>query len=187
MNAVMKQHPANVWREELVALLPRLRRYAVSLTGTVHDGEDLLHSTVERALARVDQFKQGTDLDRWLFRICKNLWLDEVRSRKVRGETSKPETPKDEPWVDGENQATAAIGLSELGAMLSKLQDDHREVLLLIVVEGYSYKEAAEQLELPIGTIMSRLARARSKLVELSAQAHEGNENVVPFGRERER
>ncbi len=183
----MKQYPANAWREELVAMLPRLRRYAVSLTGTLHDGEDLLHSTVERALLRVNQFKQGTDLDRWLFRICKNLWLDEVRSRKVRGETIKPETTMDEPCVDGESQATAAIGLSELGAMLSQMQDDHREILLLIAVEGYSYKEAAEQLELPIGTIMSRLARARSKLVELSAQARGGNENVVPFGRERER
>ena len=187
MNAVMKHDPANEWREELVALLPRLRRYAVSLTGTLHDGEDLLHSTIERALTKFDQFTQGTDLDRWLFRIAKNLWLDEIRSRKVRGETDKPENPKDEPWIDGENQATAAVGLSKLGALLSQMQEDHREILLLVVVEGYSYKEAADQLSLPVGTVMSRLARARSKLTELSAKARQQNENVVPFGRGRER
>lgn len=183
----MKQHPADVWRMELVALLPRLRRYAVSLTGTLHDGEDLLHSTIERALVKFDQFTQGTDLDRWLFRICKNLWLDEIRSRKVRNETTNPDSHENEPWFDGENQANAVVGLSELGSLLSQMQEDHREILLLIVVEGYSYKEAADQLALPVGTVMSRLARARSKLAEITAKAHDTSENVVPFEREREK
>lgn len=182
----MKHDQANEWREELVTLLPRLKRYAVSLTGTLHDGEDLLHSTIERALTKLSQFTHGTDLDRWLFRICRNLWLDEIRSRKVRGETLKPANPEDEQWIDGENQATVAVGLSELGNLLSQMPKDHREILLLVVVEGYSYKEAANQMSLPVGTVMSRLARARSRLAELSAQANKQSENVVRFGKKRE-
>lgn len=181
----MKHIPALNWHEELVALLPRLRRYAVSLTGTMHDGEDLVHSTIERALLKADQFTPGTNLDRWLFRICKNLWLDELRSRKVRNETS--DGAEDKQWLDGERQANAAITLSELGTLLSKMSAEQRELLLLVVVEGYSYKEVAEQLTLPIGTVMSRLARARSKLADLVAYAETTSENIVPFTKGRER
>ena len=155
------------WREELVSLLPRLRRYALSLTGSMHDAEDLLHSTVEKALSKTDQFTEGTDLDRWLFRICKNLWFDEWRHRKIRGPSVDPQEIKNEPWMDGESQAQNRIRMNELDEALQKLQENHRVILVLVVIEGYSYKEVSERLDMPIGTVMSRLARARAKLASL--------------------
>ncbi len=163
------QGPAatQAWRDELVALLPRLRRYALSLTGSMQDAEDLLHSTVEKALSKADQFAEGTDLDRWMFRICKNLWFDEWRQRKVRGPSVDPQEMKNEPWVDGEDHVQNRIRIQELNRALQALQEDHREILVLVVIEGYSYKEVSERLDVPIGTVMSRLARARAGLGSL--------------------
>lgn len=154
------------WRNELVALLPRLRRYALSLTGSLPDAEDLLHSTVEKALTKADQFAEGTDLDRWLFRICKNLWFDEWRQRKVRGPTVDPAEAANEPWMDGEASIQNRIQVQELEKALAEMQEDHREILVLVVIEGFSYREVAEMLEVPIGTVMSRLARARAQLAK---------------------
>jgi len=155
------------WRDELVALLPRLRRYALSLTGSLPDAEDLLHSTVEKALSKADQFREGTDLDRWMFRICKNLWLDEWRHRKVIGPTVDASEAQHEPWVDGEDHALNQIRIRELTQALSELHEEQRTVLVLVVIEGYSYREASDRLDVPIGTVMSRLARARKKLARL--------------------
>jgi len=182
---VRKQTRTELWRDQLVALLPRLKRYALSLTSNMADAEDLLHSTVERALDRADQFEQGTDLDRWMFRICKNLWLDEWRSRKVRdAEPLTDNTEHNEAVVDGERQATATIELRELGQVLARLKEEHREILLLIVVEGHSYKEVSQLLGIPIGTVMSRLARARTQLAaKLPRTPTDGN--VVPLSKAR--
>lgn len=179
MNAVRKETGSNSWHEMIVALLPRLKRYAFSLTGSIADAEDLLHSTLERALSRAEQFQQGSDLDRWLFRICRNLWLDTCRARKVRSEVGPPEDAGQEPWVDGESQATASIALKETAVVLAGIPAEQREPLLLVVVEGYSYKEVAEQLGIPIGTVMSRLARARARLAELAAPARSLEGKVV--------
>ena len=151
-------------RNRLIALLPRLRRYALSLTGSMPDAEDLLHSTIERALARADQFQDGSELDRWVFRICKNLWFDEWRKRKIRGPSVDPEDVKHEPSVDGERHAENRVKLKELTEALQAMQIEQREVLVLVVIEGYSYREVSDQLDVPIGTVMSRLARARTKL-----------------------
>lgn len=174
----------DIMREQLVALLPRLKRYALSLTHSMPDAEDLLHSTIERALAKADQFEQGTDLDRWMFRICKNLWLDEWRSRKIREVEPLTDTVQNEAFVDGERQATATLELKELGHILSQLKDEHKEILLLIVVEGYSYKEVSEMLGIPIGTVMSRLARARTRLAAKLPQTPRDS-NVVPLSKAR--
>ena len=162
-----KQVTTSIEHSQLVALLPRLKRYALSLAGSVSDGEDLLHSTIERALAKADQFSVGTNLDRWMFRICKNLWMDEWRTKKRRSEDQLSDAPHMEPSMDGERHATISIQLAELTQTLSRLQDDHREILMLVVVEGYSYKEVSSMLNIPIGTVMSRLARARQRLCEL--------------------
>lgn len=171
MTANMRSPVATqAWRDELVTLLPRLRRYALSLTGSLPDAEDLLHSTVEKALSKADQFTEGTDLDRWMFRICKNLWFDEWRHRKVRGPAVDPQETKNEPWTDGEKHAQNRIRVEELNKALQALQEDHREILVLVVIEGYSYKEVSERLGVPIGTVMSRLARARAKLSGLLSQ-----------------
>lgn len=162
-----KPSASTAWKQNLVDLLPRLRRYALSLTGSLPDAEDLLHSTIERVLLKADKFEEGTDLDRWVFRVCKNLWFDEWRQRKVRGPTMDPAEAKHEPSMDGEAHAENKLRLKELSKALQQLQEDHREILVQVVIEGYSYKEVAERLDMPIGTVMSRLARARSKLAAL--------------------
>ncbi|HEC00513.1 MAG TPA: RNA polymerase sigma factor [Sphingomonadales bacterium] len=158
---------AEQWRDDIVALLPRLRRYCYSLTGSAVDADDLLQNTVEKALSKYDQFQQGTDLDRWMFRMCKNLWIDEWRSRRVRGHTIDPMDSQNEPWIDGETVQENKLGLRDVQTAMDKLHEEQRIIVFLIIVEGYSYKEAATFLSLPIGTVMSRLARARKALEQL--------------------
>ncbi|MBO6505135.1 MAG: RNA polymerase sigma factor [Kordiimonadaceae bacterium] len=170
-----KPSASAVWKQDLVDLLPRLRRYALSLTGSVTDAEDLLHSTVERVLAKADQFEDGTNLDRWVFRVCKNLWFDEWRQRKVRGPTMDPTEARHEPSTDGESHAENRIQLRELSNALQQLQEEQREILVQVVIEGHSYKEVAAMLDVPIGTVMSRLARARAKLASILPNPNSGN------------
>ncbi len=155
---------AEQWRDDIIALLPRLRRFSFSLTGSAADADDLLQNTIEKALSRYDQFEQGTDLDKWMFRMCKNLWIDEWRSRKVRGHSVDPMDYQNEQWIDGEDIAINKLGMSEVKTAMNKLQDEQRVIIFLITVEGYSYKEASIFLDIPIGTVMSRLARARKAL-----------------------
>lgn len=155
---------AEQWRNDIVALLPRLRRFSYSLTGSAPDADDLLQDVIEKALSSYDQFKQGTDLDRWMFRICKNLWIDEWRSRRVRGHTIDPMDYKNEPWIDGEKMLVNKINMSEVEYAMNQMQDEQRIILFLVAIEGYTYKEASKFLDIPIGTVMSRLARARKAL-----------------------
>jgi RNA polymerase sigma-70 factor, ECF subfamily len=152
---------------ELLSLLPRLRRFALSLTGSIDDAEDLLHSTVEKALSRLEQFDPNTNLDRWMFRICKNTWLDEWRHRKVRGPAVDITEAAIEPSMDGEAHATRQIEMRELETAMQTLHEEHKMILMLVAVEGYSYKEVSSMLEVPIGTVMSRMARARKKLAAI--------------------
>ncbi len=163
---------AEQWRDDIVVLLPRLRRYCFTLTGSATDADDLLQNTIEKALSRYHQFEQGTDLDKWMFRMCKNLWIDEWRSRRVRGDTVDPMDYKNEPWIDGEDQLVNKLKMSEVGSAMNELQDEQRVIIYLIAIEGYSYKEASKFLNVPIGTVMSRLARAR-KALEILLQGPE--------------
>jgi len=151
-------------RQELLAMLPRLRRFAYGLTGSADSGDDLVQSACERALTRLHQWQPGTRLDSWMFRIMKNLWLDDTRAGWRREVVTSSEVL--EAVRGGDAEAESAVRL-ELGAVLdhiSRLPDAQRTVLLLVSVEGLSYKEAAAILEVPIGTVMSRLARARLTL-----------------------
>ena len=151
-------------RQELLAMLPRLRRFAYGLTGSADSGDDLVQSACERALTRLHQWQPGTRLDSWMFRIMKNLWLDDTRAGWRREVVTSSEVL--EAVRGGDAEAESAVRL-ELGAVLdhiSRLPDAQRTVLLLVSVEGLSYKEAAAILEVPIGTVMSRLFRARQRL-----------------------
>ncbi len=152
------------WRDDIVALLPRLRRFSFALTGSAADADDLLQTTVEKALSKYDQFKQGTDLDKWMFRMCKNTWIDEWRSRRVRGPVVDPMDFTSEIGIDGEQMIMDKITVSEVSTAMNRLQDEQKMILGLIVIEGYSYRETSEFLDIPIGTVMSRLARARKAL-----------------------
>jgi RNA polymerase sigma-70 factor (ECF subfamily) len=158
------RHDLDGQRAELLAALPRLRRFARSLAGNRQDGDDLMQTTVERALER--GWPQGVEALPWLFKVCKNIWIDELRARAVRRKAALTHELDDEPSISGEAVALGEIGLREVEHALESLPVEQRAVLALVAVEGLSYREAADVLETPIGTVMSRLARARAALAE---------------------
>jgi len=149
---------------DLAALLPRLRRFARSITFHREDADDLVQVAMERALGRSEQFTEGTRLDSWMFRIVKNAWIDEVRSRVHRDQVFAPE---EEGEQVGDDSAEAHQQRLAVQKAMSLLSEEHRLVVGLVLVDGLSYKDAAEALEIPIGTLTSRLARARDALQKL--------------------
>jgi RNA polymerase sigma-70 factor, ECF subfamily len=156
--------------DQLIAVLPRLRRFARGLTGSVVEADDLVQAACERALARREQFQEGTRFDSWMFRIVQTIWIDQLRSRRVRKEevdVAEARIGSDEPV----RRAEARLALDEVRHAVDRLPPDQRAALLLVTVEGLSYKEAAEVVQVPVGTIMSRLSRAR---LALQAQLEAG-------------
>jgi RNA polymerase sigma factor (sigma-70 family) len=148
----------------MLDVLPRLRRFAWSLTGNRHDGDDLMQATAERVLER--GVPADAELLPWMFKVCKNLWIDELRARQVRVRAgSRPELAE-EPVVSGESVVIGELTLREVDRAMATLPEEQREVLVLVAVEGLSYREAAAILDIPIGTVMSRLARARAALAQ---------------------
>lgn len=154
------------WRNEIINLLPRLRRFSFALTTSITDADDLLQATVEKALIKHSKFTPGTDLDKWLFRICKNTWIDEIRGRRVRGPIVDPTDYKSELHLDGEELIINKLRVIEVRNAMKSLQDEQRMILALIIIEGYSYKEVSKLLNIPIGTVMSRQSRARCALIK---------------------
>ncbi|UDF05647.1 RNA polymerase sigma factor [Asticcacaulis sp. AND118] len=150
----------------MVALLPRLRRFARSLTGNLADADDLVQVGVERALRHLDQYQEGTRLDSWLFRVLKNAWIDEVRHRRRRDTVLTPDDGADAP---GEDAAAieARQELKEVECAMLTLPEDQRLAIALICVEGLSYAEASAVLDVPLGTLSSRLTRGREALLEI--------------------
>ena len=149
--------------DQLIAVLPRLRRFARGLTGSATEADDLVQAACERALTREHQFQEGTRFDSWMFRIVQTIWIDLVRSRDVRkeeGDMPEERLGSDEPV----RRVEARLALAEVRRAVHSLPPDQRAALLLVTVEGLSYKEAAEVVQVPVGTIMSRLARARIAL-----------------------
>ena len=149
---------------EMVALLPRLRRFACGLTGSLADADDLVQGACVKALDRIEQWRPGTRLDSWMFRILQNLWIDQLREGRGREVAMDPEDLAERAVGDAARENEARIALGEVRREVAKLPPEQRAVLMLVSVEGVSYKEAAEILEIPIGTVMSRLARARLAL-----------------------
>jgi RNA polymerase sigma-70 factor (ECF subfamily) len=148
----------------LISLLPRLRRFAIGLSGSADEGDDLVQQACLKALERYAQWQPDSRLDSWVYKIIMNLWIDRRRSA-----ASRLSVPGDGIW----EQIPGAPLLAELEARqdlrqaweaIKKLPEEQRQVLLLVTVEGFGYQEAADMLEIPIGTVMSRLARARLAL-----------------------
>ena len=150
-------------RTEMLACLPRLRRFALALAGRNSDADDLVQDAIERALRNLGQFTPGTRMDSWMFRIAQNLWIDQLRARKSRG-TPAPIEEAEQVGVDGRRTAEARIMLSETSRGLAALPEEQRAAVALVLIEGLSYREAADVLEVPIGTVTSRLARGRDAL-----------------------
>lgn len=151
-------------RDELVRLLPRLRRFAYSLSRDNDRCNDLVQETCARALAKLDQWEPGTRFDSWLFRIAQNIWLDRMRAEKSRGQTVDIDTAYDIVDSDGRDVTESRLTLQEVNRGIAKLAADQQVLVALVCIDGMSYKEAAEVLGLPIGTVMSRLSRARLAL-----------------------
>ena len=152
------------FRTRMVELLPRLRRFAVALTGDLDQADDLVQETCMRALSRVSQWQEGTRLDSWMYRIAQNLWFDRVRARKVRGERVDIEAARDVSGPDGRDVVDSRLTLATVSAAMAELPEEQRVLVALVCIDGISYKEAAQITGSPIGTVMSRLARARRQL-----------------------
>jgi RNA polymerase sigma-70 factor (ECF subfamily) len=152
--------------EQLVAFLPNLRRFAIVLCRSREMADDLVQMACERALANEHRFEAGTRFDAWMFRILRNLWIDEIRKRKTAGPQDDIDERHDIAGASGEREMEARLTLNSVAEAIGKLADDQRDVLLLVCVEELSYRDAAEVLDVPIGTVMSRLARARRNLAD---------------------
>lgn len=172
---------ANDLRQALTILLPRLRRFGLALTGSAADTDDLVQNTCERVLRHSDQLRELTRMDAWLYGIMRNLWIDELRHRKLRRHDDI-DTAQDVIGEDGQATADGRINLGAVRRAMSQLPVEQRTVLMLVCVDGMSYKEAAEVLGIPVGTIMSRLSRARQDLHERLA-IRAGLDTVTPFQR----
>ncbi|MDZ4392877.1 RNA polymerase sigma factor [Cypionkella sp.] len=155
----------DVFRRDLVTLVPKLRRFARSLVGNAQDADDLVQAACEKALRNVDQFRLGTRMDSWMYRIVQNLWLDDKRRDRTRGTTINHE----DAYLSDEGKAAQLpedrMMLAQVRTAMATLPVGQREVLALIAIEGLSYRETAEVLDLPVGTVMSRLSRAREALL----------------------
>jgi len=153
------------FEREIVELLPRLRRLGRVLARAPSDADDLVQLTVERALARRAQWHRGTRLDSWMFRIMKNAWIDETRARARRGGLFAPEEAGEGVGADGAAAMEARLSAGEVERAMARLPRDQRLAVALVLVEGLSYQEAAEVLEIPAGTLTSRLVRGRTALM----------------------
>ncbi len=152
---------------DLLDLLPNMRRFALSLCRSADIADDLVQMTCQKALANRQGFQTGTRMDAWLFRILRNSWIDMVRRKRGEGQSIDIDEAFDLPGDVGTDTVENRLLLGRTLKAIHELSEDQREVLLLVCVEELSYKEAAEVLEVPIGTVMSRLARARKQLADL--------------------
>lgn len=147
-------------RGQLAQFIPRLRRFALTLTRSQFEADDLVQSTLERALAYLPQWQRGTRLDSWLYRIAQNLWIDQRRRARVRGSTESND-PMLLTGEDGRETNERELMVRDAIRALGSLPEDQQVVLALVSIEGLSYGEAAKVLNVPVGTVMSRLARGR--------------------------
>lgn len=152
------------WRNEVVAMIPALRAFAWSLSHNGSDADDLVQDTLIKAWSNRDKFEPGTNLRAWLFTILRNTYYTQVirRRREVRDETGEyannMRTPPTQDW---------SVAMRALQSALAQLPDEHREALILVGAAGLSYEEAAEICGCALGTIKSRVNRARARLLKI--------------------
>lgn len=149
------------FKAKLVGFLPRLRRFCHGLTGNRDLGDDLLQIAVERALARHDQWQDGTSLENWIMKIASNANIDRLRSEKVRGVSVEIDEALELPGEDALALLEFRSELEAVRAALAAMPDGLRMVMATVVIDGRSYREAADLLGVPIGTVMSRVSRGR--------------------------
>lgn len=160
------------FKTELISLLPRLRRFALSLTRSGPDADDLLQEACSAALQKWQQYDPAQPFDRWMFRVVRNLWISEVRKRQVR--QGQGQVPAEEAVeLRSEDAAVDVQTARQVKGQVANLDPELGQPLMLVCAEGYSYKEVSELLGIPIGTVMSRIHRARKLLISsLSEKEH---------------
>jgi len=165
----------NQLRDDILAAVPNLRAFAISLSGNTDRADDLVQETLLRAIANIDSFQPGTNMSAWMFTILRNLFRSEYRKRRREVEDtdgSYAESLKSHP------EQNSRLEFQEFRAALAKLPPDQREALILVGASGFSYEEAAAICECAVGTIKSRVNRARTRLADLLAI--EGAEDFGP-------
>lgn len=155
----------------LAQMLPRLRRLAHGLSGSFADADDLAQLTVERALRARLQWQEGTRFDAWLYRIMRNLWIDTIRARNRAGKVMAPEEEGEQVGYDPTPDVEAKLELGGIMRAMDMLPPEQREAVALVLIEGVGYREAAEMLDIPMGTLSSRLVRGRNALLAMIGEA----------------
>ncbi|WP_129790624.1 RNA polymerase sigma factor [Sphingosinicella sp. CPCC 101087] len=155
------------FERELLTLLPRLRRFARALARDAADADDLTQVALERALKGRDSWQPGTKLDAWMMRIMRNCWIDEVRSRTRRAQTFAPEEAGQSVGSDADRDIELQAEMRDVDRAMNALPPEQREAVALVLVEGLAYREAADLLDIPIGTLTSRLTRGRQALAQM--------------------
>ena len=150
------------FQRDLVALLPRLRRFARALTGDTTQADDLVQTAVERALARRDQWRPEAALHSWMFTVMKNAWIDDRRAHNRRTALTRPAEEGERVADPGAADLPARTAIEQA---LGALPDEQRLAVTLVLVEGLSYAEASRVLNIPEGTLTSRLVRGRTSLM----------------------
>lgn len=153
--------------KQLTELIPRLRRFAIGLSGSRDKGDELVQRACERLLAHHERLRPDTSLGSWMYRVIRNLHIDTVRAQSVRERGAQQIRQSAELGLVTGNSMDSILRLHEVHEAMQQLSEEHRSALLLICVEGLSYKEAAETLQVPMGTVTSRLVRARKALLAL--------------------
>ncbi len=156
----------HAFERELLSLLPRLRRLARSLARDQADADDLTQVTLERALRSRQQWAPGTRMDAWAMRIMRNCWIDEARGRMRRDRLFAAEEEGAAPADPAASHEERSAEADEIDRAMNSLPAEQREVIALVLVEGFKYREAADLLDIPIGTLTSRLNRGRQALME---------------------
>jgi RNA polymerase sigma-70 factor (ECF subfamily) len=156
------------FERDLVSLLPRLRRYAIALCRSTSIADDLVQGACLKALSRAASWREGTRLDAWMFRIIRNHWIDKVRHSTVESEFAQLTSCADAVALMTERQVLDRLTLEKVKEAIARLPREQREVLVLVCVEDLSYRDVAGVLNIPIGTVMSRLARARRRVVDMT-------------------
>ncbi|WP_100368166.1 RNA polymerase sigma factor [Yoonia maricola] len=155
---------SNQFKSEMIALLPRLRRFALSLTRSGPDADDLLQDACTTALQKWQQYDPAQPFDRWMFRVVRNLWVSETRKRKVRQGAGQVDAEV-APELLAAGSADEVLEAKQVRGKVADLDQQLAQPLMLVCAEGYSYREASDLLGIPIGTVMSRIHRARKQLM----------------------
>lgn len=168
----LTEHQAN----EIEELIPAMRRFARGLTGREDVADDLVQDALAKAISNFDRFEEGTNLKAWLFRIVRNAHIDEVRKIKRRG-VHLDVDDSEAVQLSAPGSQFSAVELTEFRRAFAKMSEQDKEVLLLIGMEGHTYEEVSEMVDVPVGTVKSRLSRARDRLRQLMAEPIYANEN----------